>query len=456
METKQLSELKPDPKNPRTLSQHDGTALSNSIKSFGDLSCVVFNVRTQQLVGGHQRLEIMKRLPGETKIIIPNRFETPDEVGTVAIGYIYVGNKQFAYREVDWDEGTQRAANIAANRIQGEFDLDLLAQVNYELSQLENGAELLALTGQTQDEISKLLDQVGAGDNEDDEAPPVDDAQPAVSQLGMIYQLGRHRLMCGDATDFGAVSDLMDGKLADMVFTDPPYNTGMTGESQGEDTLWRGDGKKDNGSTRLSHMFNDAYTDEEWQQFMAGFMSSYNEFMRADSVAYICLDWRRSYELIPHIKQYFKLSNVIVWDKMVHGLGSDYKYTYELIHVCKKGNVTLDTHDWPEAEYSDVWHIQRKTGRDDDHATKKPQELCERGIRHASKRGELVLDLFGGSGSTLIAAETLGRTSYMMELDPKYIDVIRKRYHKHITGDYDGWEVATPAINVVEPELVTK
>jgi len=163
METKTLEDLKPDPRNPRTLSKTDADALSHSLDTFGDLGPVVFNVRTQQLIGGHQRVELFKRLPGERRVIITQRYEHPDEVGTVALGHIFIGNKSYAYREVDWPEGTQRAANIAANRISGDFDQQLLAEVTYELSQLDSELDLLTLTGQSEDEVAKLLKSVGVG-----------------------------------------------------------------------------------------------------------------------------------------------------------------------------------------------------------------------------------------------------------------------------------------------------
>src|SRR5436853_352297 len=143
MDTKDLNDLKGNPKNPRTISKHDFEALKKSILKFGDLSGVIFNKRTGHLAGGHQRIEAFK-----------------------------------------------------------------------------------ALTGQTEDEIGKLLDMVGASgesNSEEDEAPEVDNTNPAVSKLGEIYQLGSHRLMCGDATDFGQVSDLFNGQKMDLVYTDPPY-----------------------------------------------------------------------------------------------------------------------------------------------------------------------------------------------------------------------------------------
>ena len=203
-----------------------------------------------------------------------------------------------------------------------------------------------------------------------------------------------------------------------MVFTDPPYNTGMKAI------------KDPCAKARLSHMFDDDYTDEEWDNFMRDFCARYDEFTKEDSFLYICLDWRRSHELIPHLKNHWKFSNLIIWDKMVHGLGSDYKYTHEFIHVCKKGKPPLAKNKDGDREYQDVWRIQRKMGRDEDHATKKPMELCARGVKHGSNKNDIVLDLFGGSGSTLIAAEQSKRQCRMMELDPKYCDVIVKRYCK--------------------------
>jgi len=173
--TKNIDELKADPKNPRIMDRHDAEALGQSMTKFGDLGCIVFNARTQQLVGGHQRIAMMQRLPQQKRVLITTRYEQPDENGTTALGYVYIGNKTFAYREVDWDEATQRAANIAANRIQGRFDLDLLAEVNYELSQLENGSDMLNLTGQTEDEVRKLLKSVGVGNSEDQEHGSLND-----------------------------------------------------------------------------------------------------------------------------------------------------------------------------------------------------------------------------------------------------------------------------------------
>lgn len=275
----------------------------------------------------------------------------------------------------------------------------------------------LDLSGINSDIKDLVLDVTDLPPGEDDEN--IEPPQEPKSKLGDLWTLGNHRLLCGDSTMIDEVERLMDGEKADMVFTDPPYNTGMSAKDQGD-------------STRLNHMFNDSFTDEQWENLLTAMCANYFLATKDDAALYICLDWRRSHELVPHIKNHFKFSNLIIWDKMVHGLGSDYKYTHEFIHLCKKGKPELDTHQG-DKEYSDVWHIQRKMGKDEEHATKKPIELVERAIRHASKKGQQVLDLFGGSGSTLIACEQTKRHCYMMELDPKYIDVILNRWSK-LTG----------------------
>jgi hypothetical protein len=172
METRDLDSLKANPKNPRLINKHDFESLKKSIKEFGDLSGIVFNTRTQQLVGGHQRIESFRAIGGQKQVMITTRFTEPNHVGTTAVGYVEYDGERYGYREVDWSEDRELAANIAANRIQGQFDLDLLAQVTYELSQMN--PDLVTATGQTTEEINRLLDMVGAkGEtNNEDEAPP--------------------------------------------------------------------------------------------------------------------------------------------------------------------------------------------------------------------------------------------------------------------------------------------
>jgi DNA modification methylase len=302
------------------------------------------------------------------------------------------------------------AHHVADNAVGLWSELDF-SGINEDIGDLgpDFDLELLGLKDFTIDVADKDL-----GDEE--ETPNTPKESKVVR--GEVYIIGDHRLMCGDSTSIGDVEKLMNGQKADMVFTDPPYNTGMSE-------------KNNKGTNKLSLMFDDDYTDSEWSDFLHAMSASY-WFATKDSCAvYMSLDWRRSHELVPKMKDSgFKFSNLIIWDKVAHGLGSDYKYTHEFIHLFKKGNPTLDTHQG-DKEYQDIWHIQRKIGKDDEHNTKKPIELCERAINHASKNGYIILDLFGGSGSTLIACEKTNRKCFMMELEPIYCDVILNRWQKY-------------------------
>jgi site-specific DNA-methyltransferase (adenine-specific) len=346
----------------------------------------------------------------------------------------------------DWTADQVKAYAIADNRSAelAEWDDKVLASQLLELD--EAGFDITSLGFELP--VAELTDVI------EDEIPE-DDVEPK-AKLGQVWSLGNHRLMCGDSTSMVDGKKLMNGQLATMVFTDPPYNTGMTAKTNGAGNI-------------LSHMFDDDYTDFEWQNLLAGFTNVMASFIKKDAAMYICFAWKRNHELLPYLLKSFKLANIIIWDKIVQGMGWDYQYsyelvnlvtsgeptfnpnalaegkvqidekpisypqTYEIINVLKNGKPKINSHQGDEQEFQDVWHIQRVMGRNDMHATAKPLALCGRAIRHASRQGDIVLDLFGGSGSTFIAAEQLGRVCYMMEFDPKYVDTIIARWEK-LTG----------------------
>lgn len=395
-----VDDLIPYINNSRTHSDEQVSQIAASIKEFGFLNPVIID-EDNGLIAGHGRVMAAKKLGiDEIPFVVANGLTEAQKKAYV------IADNQLALN-AGWD--LEKLKLEVENLIELDFDTDIL--------------------GFEQEFIDDLLADCEPveGLTDEDEVPEVPEIPVTVK--GDVWLLGDHRLMCGDSTSIDDVEKLMDGKKADMVFTDPPYNTGMTAQTQAGQggTLWKGN-KKQNEKARLSHMFNDSYTDEDWHKFMSDFCDSYNMNTKDDSFIYICLDWRRSHELVPYLKDRWKFTNLIIWDKMVHGLGSDYKYTHEFIHVCKKGKPATANNKEGEKEYQDVWRIQRKMGRDKDHATKKPIELCERAIRHGSKYKQIVLDLFGGSGSTLIAAEKNNRICNMMELDDKYCDVIINRW----------------------------
>lgn len=306
--------------------------------------------------------------------------------------------------EVDLTEKQASAYRLADNKLnESDWDMELVIE---ELKGLEDD-DLVELTGFDTDLLLEA-------DEKDDEVPEI--PKEATSKLGEIYQLGNHRIMCGDSTKIDDVEKLMDGKKADLVVTDPPYNTGMDGEGKDE-------------KARLSHMFNDKI--ENWEEFIKDFISNYILHTKGECAYYIFIDWRKVNDIRKEMELVMDVKNVIVWDKKVHGLGSDYKSTYELCIVGKKGKPEI--HNRFGLDYQDIWRLQREMGRNKMHATVKPIELLEKPIKHASKEDDIVMDLFLGSGSTLIACEKTNRICYGMELDPKYTDVIIKRYE-----DYTG------------------
>lgn len=382
--------IQPYQKNAKKHPKKQIAQIAASIKEFGFNQPIIVD-KEGTIIVGHGRYEALKVLGREV---------TPDMV-----------------QVVDLTEEQAKSYRLADNKLnESEWDMDLVIE---ELKGLTE--PYLDLTGFNKDLIIEP-------DEKDDEVPPL--PEEPTSKLGDLYQLGQHRVLCGDSTKIEDVELLMNKHLADLVVTDPPYNTGMGGKNTTFDYDWS-KGKK-NEKAWLSHMFDDNYTDEEWAKFLTDFFSLYFAYTKGDCAFYVFIDWRRVGDIRGEMEKIMDVKNVIVWDKKVHGLGSDYKSTYELCIVGKKGAPEISNRYG--LDYQDIWRLQREMGRNKDHATAKPVELCEKPIKHASKADDIVMDLFLGSGSTLIAAQKTGRICYGMELDPKYVDVIVKRWEDY-TGE---------------------
>ena len=384
-----INSIKPYEKNQKQHPKKQVEQVAASIKEFGFNQPIVID-KQGVIIAGHGRYEAAKLL----------------------------GMEDVPVLEVDLTEQQAKAYRLADNKLnESDWDMDLVIE---ELKGLDT--PMLDLTGFDKDLILEA-------DEKDDEVPEVDEVNEPTAKLGDIYKLGEHRVMCGDSTSLEAVEKLMNSNKADIVVTDPPYNTGMGGKNTTFDYDWS-KGKKDD-KARLSHMFDDNYTDEEWSTFLTDVFANYIALTKGDCAFYVFIDWRRVGDIRGEMEKHMDVKNVIVWDKKVHGLGSDYKSTYELCIVGKKGDPEIQNRYG--LDYQDIWRLQREMGRNKDHATAKPVELCEKPIKHASKADDIVMDLFLGSGSTLIAAEKTQRICYGMELDPKYVDVIVKRWE-----DYTG------------------
>lgn len=248
---------------------------------------------------------------------------------------------------------------------------------------------------------------------EEDEVPETNENEPAKSKLGEVYHLGNHRLMCGDSTDAGSVAILMDGQKVDMVFTDPPYNVAFNGRSGKFDVIE-----------------NDDLPEEEFDELIRKTCTIIEKIKPKNT--YIWCNWK----FYGILQQYFKPKACIVWAKNNFGMGKGYRHQHEFCMFDGEIDETITNE-------TDLWQEKKDTNYE--HPTQKPISLCARALKN-TKKAKTVLDLFGGSGSTLIACEQLGRKCYMMELDPKYCDVIRKRYWKFThDNSEEGWEDGTKA-----------
>lgn len=293
----------------------------------------------------------------------------------------------------DLSDAEAKAFRLADNKLtESEWDQELL---NIELSEIEDLDIDTKLTGFDEEEISQLEDE--NTEVEEVETPNKDEVDTNIER-GDILKLGDHRLMCGDATDEEDIEKLMNGNNADMVFTDPPYGKGgYTGRS--------GNHKEVEGDNLSPDKIKEFYNIE-----------------KEDNI-YLCLDFEALgllYEVrgVP--------DSLIVWKKQHFGMGNGYRRQYELVAFYGQFDSTEET---------DVWEIDRDNTSEYDHPTQKPVKLPARAIKNSSKPEDIVLDLFGGSGSTLIAAEQLDRKCYMMEIDPEYCEVIKQRWE-----DYTGKE----------------
>ena len=389
-----INELISPEYNPRQITDDEMEKLKNSINEFGYIDPIIVNRVNNHIVGGNQRYEALKSL------------------GYTDVDVIFIDEP---------DLNREQALNIALNKISGEWDFVKLADI---LDDLELNDFDISLTGFDDLELENFgiedpKEQEPVEVVEDDYEEP--DELEVTVQTGDIYVLGNHRLMCGDSTKREDVALLMDGKQADMVFTDPPYLMGFTGNVHG-------DGSK-SFNAKHGRIMNDKMSKEDGDEFVYNIINMLQE--NVTGAYYICF-YRLGLDYIFRAMGKLNLNYkaLIIWDKGNHTLSnSDYMSRYEPIIYgwFKEHNFYGDRSNF------DIWDI-RRTQKNELHPTMKPLELCSKAILNSSKKGDIVLDLFGGSGSTLISCEQLNRNCYMMELDPEYCQVIINRWEE-FTGE---------------------
>lgn len=399
---RKIDTLRPYAGNPRTHSKKQIKQLAKSIKRFGFINPAIITT-DGEIIAGYARVEALRTL-GLT------------EVPTIEVSHL--------------SEAEKRAYILADNKLAANagWDKELLA---IELKDLIDLDFDLDIAGFEIAEVDIILDEVAdskpKGAGSDDAIPNI--SGRAVTRLGDVWKLGRHLLFCADARDAEIYGCLRVGPPVAMLFTDPPYNVQIDGNVCGSGSIRH----------REFAFASGEMSEQEFTDFLSETLVNAASVLRDGAIAYVCMDWRHMGEMLAAGKAAFtELKNVVVWNKTNGGMGSFYRSKHELIFVFKNGtashtnNFGLGETGRPRTnvwDYAGISSMSAKRGEElAMHPTVKPVELIADAIRDCSKRGEIILDCFGGSGSTLIAAEKTGRIARVIEIDPLFCDVIVRRW----------------------------
>lgn len=404
-----LSDLKPADYNPRIElkpGMPEFEKLSRSIEEFGFIDPPIFNERTGNLIGGHQRVAVASYLGGYDEV----------EVSVV-----------------DLPLDKEKALNVALNKISGRWDEEklaaLLRDINLDVS----------LTGFDEDEVEDLL---ATYDYKEDIGKPIIEDEFDVNQYieehpepttksGQLWKLGDHYLLCGDATKSEDIDKLLQGNKADLVVTDPPYNVAVSSDSQELQKSGRG------------KIMNDNMSDSDFDDFLTAVFKNYSVSMNPNAAIYVFhgSSYQREFENAMNAADIMVRSQCI-WVKNNATFGwSQYRWQHEPVFYAYKKNeapawygdrkqTTVWQDDLLEDLPATVWRINRDDTTKYYHPTQKPLSLIAIPVRNSSKRNDVVLDLFGGSGSTLMTCDQLERVCFTLELDPIFCDVIIERWEQ--------------------------
>jgi DNA modification methylase len=396
--------LKPYARNARTHSDKQIEQIAASIRQFGFTNPVLID-GAGDIVAGHGRVAATRKLGF-------------DEVPVIELAHL--------------SEAKRRAYVIADNRLAelAGWDREILAIELQVLSDMELDFDL-EITGFETAEIDLLLDDDDVSDHNPADDVPEPVPGPAITRPGDIWHLGRHKLICGDAQDADTYRLLMGEDRARAVFTDPPYNVKIDGHVCGSGKV----------KHREFAMAAGEMDKASFASFLRDALAALAEVSLDGAIHFVCMDWRHMDELsAAGAEVYSELKNLVAWAKTNGGMGTFYRSRHELIFVYKVGTAKhLNTFGLGETgRYrTNVWDypgVNSFGGNQEDlalHPTVKPVALVADAIRDVTRRGDIVLDGFGGSGTTLIAAERTGRVARLVELDPLYCDVICRRFEAH-------------------------
>lgn len=399
-----ISALHPYARNARRHSKKQIEKIAASLIQFGFVNPILVNGKGE-IIAGHGRSAAATHLGLKEVPVIELDHLSPEQV--------------MAYRIAD-----NRLAELS------EWDEEILAIEFKTLLEFETSFDI-GVTAFEMGRIDSVLSGKQAAKGDDPADAIAEQTGPAVTVLGDLWQLGRHRLLCADARERGSYERLLAGTAAQLVFTDPPYNCRIRGHVSGLGKL----------THREFVMGSGEMSEAEFTGFLKTVLGHLAAVSVDGSIHYVCMDWRHMEELLAAgTEAYAELKNLVVWGKDNAGMGSFYRSQHELVFVFKNGtgphinNFLLGetgrhrTNLW---SYPGVNKTRR--GREDElgmHPTVKPVALVADAIMDCSKRAGVVLDPFGGSGTTIIAAERVGRRGYVLELDPLYVDVALRRWEK--------------------------
>lgn len=392
-----IDKINPAAYNPRVdlkPGDKDYEKLKKSIDTFGYVEPLVWNIRTGNLVGGHQRFKVLKER----------------------------GIKEVEVSVVDLDTQKEKALNLALNKIQGQWDYEKLGDLLKELTQNPDFDSML--TGFELPEISQIFDQLEKiRQDKFDFDEEVKKIKNPVTKPGDIVELGDHRILCGDCSKPEDLARLFGNEKAGLIHTDPPYNVDYYG------------GNRPNAQSRpASHklwdrIYSDNMSQEDYEKWLKAVLTNGAKYLAPGAAIYVWNGHRQfgpMYLILAELD--FHVSCVITWAKQsfTFGYGNYNQQTEFCLYGWKEEN---GAHKWygPNNE-STLWQVNRDNTSDYIHPTQKPIALPHRAIKNSSKRGDIVLDMFLGSGTTLMAAESLKRRCFGTEIDPAYCDGIVIRY----------------------------
>jgi site-specific DNA-methyltransferase (adenine-specific) len=388
-----ISDLTPDDKNYNKGTQFGNSLIEKSLRKFGAGRSILLD-KNNRIIAGNKTIENAYTIGLDDVLIV----ET-------------TGNQIVAVKRMDIDLDSKigrelALADNAAAKANIEWDYDNIQQ-DWEIAEQEEWGI----------DNSAFVKELEAEEDDFDTTLPLE----PITVLGDLYEIGEHRLLCGDSTDSDAVAKLMNGKKADMVFTDPPYNIGFKGSMSNKIV----NGKKapaDSANQRHDEIKNDAMTEEQFYKFISDIIKEIK--INCLGAYYICFGSQTLNQLLQPLSDLgIEYKSIIIWMKnQAIFSGKDFKSRYEPI-VYGRFN---DFFNGARFNEEDIWEFAR-TQKNDLHPTMKPIPLIENALNYSSKEGMNILDLFLGSGSTMVASHQLKRKCYGMELDPKYCDVIVNR-----------------------------